>query len=157
MDEEDAARAGVHGGRVAVRRSAAEEALGLEHEAVGVRREVDVVGEHLVDALQAQAAAVAALEDQEHVAKVRELTHRSLRQLSEGLGRLGFDCVPSDANFVLVELGRDAEPIYQALLQQGVITRPLGGFGLTEHLRVTAGLPDENERLIEALAREVGK
>ena len=103
----------------------------------------------------AQRAARAALEDREHVARVRKLTHEGLERLERGFRELGLACVPSDANFVLVDVGRDADELYERLLKRGVITRPMSAFGLTHHLRVTAGLPEENERLLEALAAEV--
>jgi histidinol-phosphate aminotransferase len=103
----------------------------------------------------AQAAARAALGDPEHVARVRELTHRGLDQLEKGARELGLRCTPSDANFLLIEVGEAAPRLYEALLRQGVITRPMAGFGLTRHLRVTAGLPEENERFLDALAREL--
>ncbi len=103
----------------------------------------------------AQVAACAALEDQQHVARVRELTHAGLRQLEEGLARLGLGCAPSDANFLLVEVGERTPEIYEGLLRRGVITRPLAGFGLTRHLRITAGLPEENARVLEGLRAEL--
>jgi histidinol-phosphate aminotransferase len=103
----------------------------------------------------AQVAACAALEDREHVARVRELTHASLRQLERGFDRLGLTCPPSDANFLLVELGERAPELYERLLRRGVITRPMAGFGLPRHLRITAGLPEENERLLDALEAEL--
>jgi histidinol-phosphate aminotransferase len=105
----------------------------------------------------AQVAACAALEDEDHVARVRELTHAGLRQLEQGLAALGLRFAPSDANFLLVEVGERAGEIYEALLRRGVITRPLGGFGLPRHLRITAGLPEENRRLLEALRAELGR
>ena len=105
----------------------------------------------------AQAAAVAALSDDEHVERVRELTHRGLERLERGFRELGLSCVPSDANFLLVDVGAGAQDMYERLLRRGVITRPLGAFGLDRHLRVTAGLPEENERLLEALAAEAGR
>ena len=105
----------------------------------------------------AQAAAVAALSDDEHVGRVRELTHRGLERLERGFRELGLSCVPSDANFLLVDVGAGAQDMYERLLRRGVITRPLGAFGLDRHLRVTAGLPEENERLLEALAAEAAR
>ena len=104
----------------------------------------------------AQAAARGALSDPEHVAKVRELTHRGLEQLETGLHGLGLRYASSDANFLLVEVGEGAE-IYERLLRRGVITRPMAGFGLNRHLRVTVGLPQENERFLETLERELGR
>ena len=77
-----------------------------------------------------------------------------LVRLAEGLQELGVEAVPSDANFLMVRVGPDAKRVYEALLRAGVITRPLGAFGLDEHLRVTVGLPEENERFLKVL-REV--
>jgi histidinol-phosphate aminotransferase len=105
----------------------------------------------------AQSAALAALEDREHVERVRALTHEGLAQLERGFAELGLESVPTDANFILVEVGEDAGQIYERLLRRGVITRPLGAFGLDRHLRVTAGLPEENERLLGALRLELQK
>jgi histidinol-phosphate aminotransferase len=103
----------------------------------------------------AQAAARAALRDPEHVARVRALTHAGLEQLERGARALGLRFALSDANFLLIEIGERAAEIYQGLLRQGVITRPVAGFGLDRHLRVTVGLPEENERFLAALAREL--
>jgi histidinol-phosphate aminotransferase len=103
----------------------------------------------------AQAAARGALRDPEHVARVRALTHEGLARLERGVRELGLRFAQSDANFLLIEVGERAPSIYQGLLRQGVITRPVAGFGLDRHLRVTVGLPEENERLLAALAREL--
>jgi histidinol-phosphate aminotransferase len=103
----------------------------------------------------AQAAARGALRDPEHVARVRALTHEGLAYLERGLRELGLGFAASDANFLLIEVGERAGEIYEQLLRQGVITRPVGGFGLDRHLRVTVGLPAENERFLSALAREL--
>ncbi len=103
----------------------------------------------------AQAAACGALSDPEHVAKVRELTHRGLEQLEKGVRDLGLSYAPSDANFLLIEVGEGAAELYERLLRQGVITRPMEGFGLGRHLRVTVGLPEENERFLTTLTREL--
>jgi histidinol-phosphate aminotransferase len=102
----------------------------------------------------AQAAALAALEDAEHVQRAVELNASGLERLEKGFRDLGLWFAQSDANFVLVEVGEGAPQIYQALLERGVITRPVGAFGLREHLRVTVGTPEENERFLAAL-REV--
>ena len=64
------------------------------------------------------------------------------------LEALGIETWPTDANFILAKAGAD---VYDALLQRGVIVRPMAGFGLTEHVRISIGLPEENERLIKAL------
>jgi histidinol-phosphate aminotransferase len=102
----------------------------------------------------AQAAALAALGDREHVARAVALNALGLQQLEEGFRELGLPFATSDANFLLVRIGEGTNRVYEALLQRGVITRPLGAFGLHDHLRVTVGLPLENERLLQVL-REV--
>ncbi len=98
----------------------------------------------------AEAAAVAALDDREHVERTLATVHEGLRFLSRELRALGLEVWPSDANFLLVRAGAGA---YESLLGQGVIVRPLAGFGLPEHVRVTVGTKEENERLVAALRR----
>ena len=88
------------------------------------------------------------------MAKVRELTHAGLDMLERGVAELGMGSVATDANFLLVEVGEGAMDLYNRLLRRGVITRPLESFGLTRHLRVTVGLPEENQRFLEALKAE---
>jgi histidinol-phosphate aminotransferase len=61
--------------------------------------------------------------------------------------------IPSVGNFLCIDFGRDAMPIYEVLLSQGVIVRPIGVYEMPNHLRVTIGTPDENERFIESLKR----
>jgi len=99
----------------------------------------------------AQAAAVAALADTEYVTESRALNAAGMRELTKGVRALGLAYVPSHANFLLIKVG-DAARIYQRLLEQGVIVRPVAGYGLPEHLRVTVGLPAENRRFLDALA-----
>ena len=96
-------------------------------------------------------AAAAALEDEAFVARSAELNRRGLQQLYEGFARLGLQWVPSRGNFVMVHVG-DAAAVNEALLDRGVIVRPIAGYGLPEWLRVTVGLPEENARFLEALA-----
>jgi len=100
----------------------------------------------------AQVAATAALDDDEHVERVRCLNREGLAYLREAFTRLGLECVPSWANFLLVRVGNAAR-IYDALLREGVIVRPVRFYGFPEHVRVTVGLPAENERLVRALTR----
>lgn len=97
-----------------------------------------------------QVAAVAALGDHEFVRKSVQLNHSGMRQLSEGLKRLGLDVIPSFGNFISFRVGGAAR-VYQGLLKQGVIVRPIGIYGLPEHLRVSIGLESENERFLSAL------
>jgi histidinol-phosphate aminotransferase len=99
----------------------------------------------------AQAAAVAALADTAYVDESRALNTAGMRQLDEGVRALGLAYVPSHANFLLVRVG-DGAVVYQRLLEQGVIVRPVAGYGLPEFLRVTVGLPAENRRFLDAMA-----
>jgi histidinol-phosphate aminotransferase len=98
----------------------------------------------------AEVAAVAALDDREYTERLQQLNADGIAYLTRELRALGFEVWPSDANFVLA---RGPAGVVPALLREGVIVRPLAGFGLTEHLRVTVGLPEENERLVKALRR----
>ncbi len=98
----------------------------------------------------AQAAACAALDDPEFLARSYELNRAGLVDLCAGLHELGLSTVPSVANFVLVRVGPAAR-VYQELLARGVIVRPVASYGLPEWLRVTVGLPRENERFLRAL------
>lgn len=102
--------------------------------------------------LPAQAAAIAALDDVEHLEASRTLNRAELQRLTRELQAMGLEVAPSQANFVLVDVKRPARAVYDALLQQGVIVRPFGN--LPTSLRVTAGLARENERFLAAL-REV--
>jgi len=99
----------------------------------------------------AQAAAVAALADTEYLGESRALNAAGMRELVEGVRALGLTYVPSHANFLLIHVGNAAR-VYQRLLEQGVIVRPVSGYGLPESLRVTVGLPAENRRFLDALA-----
>jgi histidinol-phosphate aminotransferase len=98
----------------------------------------------------AQAAGMAALDDVEHVRTTRETTHRGLRYLEKELRALGLDVPTSYANFVFVQLGRPSQPVYEALLRKGIITRPVPGSGWPQALRISAGLQSQNERLVKA-------
>ena len=97
----------------------------------------------------AQAAATAALDDRAHVEKsvLSNATERS--RVVAGLHELGVKTAPTQANFVLADVGRPARPVYDALLRKGVIVRPFAS--LPTSLRVTFGLPEENERFLRAL------
>ncbi|MBC8022115.1 MAG: histidinol-phosphate transaminase [Burkholderiales bacterium] len=101
-------------------------------------------------------AACAALEDHEFIAKSREVNARGLEQLEEGLKALRLPFIPSRGNFITVRVG-DAARIYAALLEEGVIVRPIAGYGMPEHVRVTIGLAEHNERFLAALGRALAK
>jgi histidinol-phosphate aminotransferase len=98
----------------------------------------------------AQAAAAAALADQDFVARGVEINRSGMAQLTASFDSLGLRYLPSFGNFVLVQVG-DGAAMYEALLRRGVIVRPVAGYGLPQWLRVTIGLPDENEKFIAAL------
>jgi histidinol-phosphate aminotransferase len=93
-------------------------------------------------------AALAALDDPEHVERTRRVNDEGARFLAGELAALGIETWPTDANFVLARAGAG---IYERLLREGVIVRPLGGFGMPEHVRITIGTAAENERLVKAL------
>jgi histidinol-phosphate aminotransferase len=101
-------------------------------------------------------AAVAALDDDDFIRKSRETNAAGLRQLEEGFRRLGLEYIPSFGNFITVRVA-EAQRVYAGLLARGVIVRPIAGYGLPEHLRVTVGLPEQNRRFLDALSSVVGK
>jgi histidinol-phosphate aminotransferase len=99
----------------------------------------------------ALAAAAAALDDMEFVARSYAENLNGLRQLEEGARALKLDFIPSHGNFLTIRVGKAAE-IYKRLLRRSVIVRPVAGYGLPEHLRVTIGTEQENEKFLAALA-----
>ncbi|SFR41552.1 histidinol-phosphate aminotransferase [Marinobacter daqiaonensis] len=101
----------------------------------------------------AQVAATAVLSDLEYLERSREVNRQGLRQLEAGLTDLGLEWIPSAGNFVAVDVGRDGNEVFQGLLKEGVIVRPIGGYGMPSHLRVSVGLPEQNERFLKALKR----
>jgi len=100
--------------------------------------------------LLAQAAGIAALEDEEFVKKSVEANHAGRLFLYREFDRLGLRYVESHTNFVLVEVGPQATTIQRRLLENGIIVRPCTGYDLPDWLRVTVGSPAQNARLIEA-------
>ena len=103
----------------------------------------------------AQAAAVAALADDEFVRRTRELNDHGMKQMSAGFARMGLEYIPSFGNFISVRVG-DAATVYHRLLQQGVIVRPVAAYGMPDYLRVSIGLENENSRLLQALQQALG-
>jgi histidinol-phosphate aminotransferase len=104
----------------------------------------------------AQAAALMALRDREHIRRSVALNRQGMLQLTGTFDELELDYIPSVGNFVALDLGRPAIDVDQALLREGVITRPIAGYGLPSHLRVTVGLPEENARFLAALRKVLG-
>src|SRR5580765_3882454 len=105
----------------------------------------------------AQAAALAALDDDSHTLECVRMIEAGRHYLYDEFNALGVKYVPSRANFILVDVGRSASDIYQRLLKDGVIVRPLTPFGMESALRVTVGTPQENRRLVKALRAVLGK
>jgi len=97
------------------------------------------------------AAAAAALEDAEHLRRSKRLNDAGYRQLTTAFDGLGLRYIPSVGNFIAVDVGQRGEEIYNRLLQKGVIVRPVANYELPNHLRVTIGLQEENQRFLHAL------
>jgi len=101
----------------------------------------------------AQAAAVAALEDKEHLQQGIRVNRKGMQQLVDGLQALELEFIPSVGNFVTVDVGRDPARVYEALLHEGVVVRPVDNYGLKGCLRISIGLPEENRRFLDSLTR----
>lgn len=101
-----------------------------------------------------QVAAIAALGDDEWVRQSRACNESGRHQLTGGLARLGLELAGDRGNFILFSL-ENAESVSHSLQQMGVIVRPLAGYGLPNHLRVTIGSASENQRFLEALQKVV--
>ncbi|MBK4738090.1 histidinol-phosphate transaminase [Noviherbaspirillum pedocola] len=102
----------------------------------------------------AQAAAIAALNDREFLERSAQINAAGYRQLTAGFDALGLEYVPSYGNFVLVKVGADdgaGSRVNLALLKQGIIVRPVNGYGLPQWLRISIGLPEENAAFLTAL------
>ena len=98
----------------------------------------------------AQAGALAAIDDREHLKRSVENNRRGLEFLYREMDALGLPYIPTQTNFLLIKVG-DGDGVYRALLKRGVIVRSMDSYGLGEYIRVTVGLPEENERFVEAL------
>ena len=101
----------------------------------------------------AQRAALAALGDEEHVAKSRALNQSEMAVVRDGLVALGLQPLPSEANFLYFEAKRDGRAVFEALLREGVIVRHIQG----SWIRVTIGLPEENRQFLQALKTVLGR
>lgn len=105
----------------------------------------------------ALAAAQAVLNDDEFVKKVAENNRLEMARYEAFCTEHGLIFIPSSGNFITIDFKRPATPIYDALLREGVIVRPIGGYGLPNHLRVSIGLPEENDRFFIALLKVLAK
>ncbi len=98
----------------------------------------------------AQAAALAALDDNAHAAKTKRINARGLKLYARAFRKLGLEFVPSFANFILVRVG-DGQRVFNELQKLGVIVRPMASYQLPEWIRISVGTPKENQRCLEAL------
>jgi histidinol-phosphate aminotransferase len=104
-----------------------------------------------------QAAAFAALDDVEHVRRSLESNRAGKKQITARLEALGLKCIPSFTNFLLIEVGRDSKEMAAAILQHGVIVRPMAWMGFPTAIRVSIGTAEENRKFLEAMERVIGK
>jgi len=102
----------------------------------------------------AQAGALAALDDAEHMRRTRENNASGLKLYVEAFQKLGLEFIPSAGNFILVRVG-EGQRVFEALQKLGVITRPMGGYQLPEWIRISVGTPEENQRCIESLKKSL--
>jgi histidinol-phosphate aminotransferase len=105
----------------------------------------------------AQAAALAAIDDRKHVTRCIETNASERKRLSDGLTQLGLHPVPSETNFIFMEVGPEAKEICDDLLHLGVIVRPLGWMGFPEAIRISVGTAEENEKCLAAMADVLAK
>ena len=104
----------------------------------------------------ALAAALAILDDQDYLDRSIDINRRGYQQLVSGFEQLGLHFIPSAGNFIAVEIPGDTQAMYQRLLEQGVIVRPIGLYEMPNHLRVSIGLPEENQRFLDVLGGLLG-
>lgn len=102
-------------------------------------------------------AATTALADEAYVRQAAALNAEGMAYLTEAFKKLNLDFIPSVANFITVSMGQTAAPIYEGLLRHGVIVRPIANYGMPEHLRITIGKKEENERFIDALKQVLAR
>ena len=103
------------------------------------------------------AAAVIALDDEAHLQRSIDINAQGMAFLKQACDQMGLGFIESVGNFLTIDFGRDAMPIYDALLREGVIVRPIGVYGMPNHLRATIGLPEENARLVDALQKVLAR
>ena len=102
----------------------------------------------------AQWAALAALEDHDHVSRSLEVNRQGMEYLSKEIAQLGLEHVPSQANFILLRV-ESGNTVFQQLLAQGIIVRPMAAYELPEYVRVTVGTMEENRQFIDALRKVI--
>ncbi len=128
----------------------------------GLRVGYAVSGESIADLLNrvrqpfnvntpALVAATAALDDQEHLQTCREMNNKGINFWQSACQSRGLGYIPTVGNFITIDLGQSAMPIYEALLREGVIVRPIANYGLAKHLRITISTDEENQQCLNAL------
>lgn len=105
--------------------------------------------------LLAQVGAVAALEDKIFLKKFITLVHEGLHFLFDALDRLGIKYFPTQTNFFLIDVSKDADEVYERMLRQGVIVRSMKSYGYPNFIRINVGLPEENVRFLKALEKSL--
>ncbi|NQU44069.1 histidinol-phosphate transaminase [bacterium] len=103
----------------------------------------------------AQASAIAALDDEAHIRRSRENNEKGRQLLESELRKMKIAFVPSVTNFILIDTGRSGADVTRALMAQGVIVRPMAGYGLPQHIRVTIGRPAENRKFLAVLKKVI--
>ena len=102
-----------------------------------------------------QAAALAVLGEEDFLKEIRRINQEGKRYLYKALGDLGLEFIPSDANFILIRVGK-ASKVYEGLLKKGIIVRDMTPWKLPDHIRVTISVPENNERFITGLQIVLG-
>ena len=105
--------------------------------------------------LMAQSAAMAALDDVDHLQKTREMVEQGIRFFEVELPKIGVETVPTGANFILCKTGNGRE-VFQALQKREVIVRPMDPYGLPDHIRITIGMPVQNQKVLAMLKDVLG-
>ena len=101
----------------------------------------------------AQVGATAALDDEEYLRQTITLVHSGLDYLFEAIGQLGIRCFSTQANFFLIDVQKDADTVFERMLTEGIIVRSMRSYGYPRYIRISVGLPQENERFVAALAK----
>ena len=98
-------------------------------------------------------SAIAVMNDDAFVEKVAENNRQEMKRYETFCQQYGLDFIPSKGNFITIDFKQPAAPIYDALLREGVIVRPIAGYGMPNHLRISIGLPQENDKFFTALKK----
>ncbi len=119
----------------------------------GVAESLEKVRQPFNVNIMAQAAALAALDDKKHLDQTRTVTWQGMDELFLELREMGCTPLPSQTNYILVDVGTDAGKIYKKMLKEGIIIRSMASYGLANYIRITVGLPEENRKCIAALKK----